>query len=69
MGVIEPLSTLDWAAEEPRKIYKFSPKYFLTMGKLSPSEQQKYISDSHRSYEHEYKFHNPDGQTIPREND
>ncbi len=33
MGVIEPLLNLDWATEEPRKIYKFSPKYFLTMGK------------------------------------
>ncbi|KUJ17151.1 uncharacterized protein LY89DRAFT_646318 [Mollisia scopiformis] len=32
MGAIEPLSNLKWETEEPRKIYKFSPKYFLTMG-------------------------------------
>jgi hypothetical protein len=33
MGVIEPLTDLNWEKVEPKKVYKFSPKYFLTMGK------------------------------------
>lgn len=32
MGDIIPLTDFDWKTEEPRKIYKFNPKYFLTMG-------------------------------------
>ncbi|TVY43884.1 hypothetical protein LSUB1_G002034 [Lachnellula subtilissima] len=32
MGDVIPLKDFDWKTEEPRKIYKFSPKYFLTMG-------------------------------------
>lgn len=37
MGAIESLTDLKWETEEPRKIYKFSPKYFLTMGKYQNS--------------------------------
>lgn len=32
MGSIEPFNTSDWENIPPRKIYKFKPKYFLTMG-------------------------------------
>lgn len=37
MGEIIPLVNLNWKTEEPRKIYKFNPKYFLTMGILRSS--------------------------------
>jgi hypothetical protein len=33
MGDIQSLSDLDWETVEPRQIYKFNSKYFLTMGK------------------------------------
>jgi hypothetical protein len=33
MGVIESLTDLNWETVEPKKAYKFSPEYFLTMGK------------------------------------
>lgn len=32
MGKITPLHDLDYKTVEPLRIYKFSPKYFLTMG-------------------------------------
>ncbi|CZR66982.1 uncharacterized protein PAC_16881 [Phialocephala subalpina] len=33
MGIVEPFAFKhSWETEEPRKIYKFSPKYFSTMG-------------------------------------
>lgn len=32
MGKITPLHDLDYRAVEPSRIYKFNPKYFLTMG-------------------------------------
>jgi hypothetical protein len=32
MGVIQPLTDFKWETVEPKIIYKFSPKYFLTMG-------------------------------------
>lgn len=32
MGDITPLSDLDYRTVEPLRIYKFNPKYFLTMG-------------------------------------
>jgi hypothetical protein len=35
MGDIVPLTDLDWKTEEPRTIYKFNPKYFLTMGMVN----------------------------------
>ena len=32
MGKVTPLHDLDYRAVEPLRIYKFSPKFFLTMG-------------------------------------
>ena len=32
MGKITPLHDLNYKVIEPLRIYKFSPKYFLTMG-------------------------------------
>ncbi|RDW57793.1 hypothetical protein BP5796_12594 [Coleophoma crateriformis] len=32
MGAIEPLTEFDWKTQEEERIYKFNPKYFLTMG-------------------------------------
>jgi len=32
MGKITPRHDLDYQVVEPLRIYKFSPKYFLTMG-------------------------------------
>lgn len=34
MGAIQPLTELNWETVEPKRVYKFSPKYFLTMGML-----------------------------------
>jgi hypothetical protein len=32
MGVIHSLTDLKWETVEPKRVYKFSSKYFLTMG-------------------------------------
>ncbi len=31
-NVIEPLSDFDWASTEPKKLWGFKPKYYITMG-------------------------------------
>ena len=64
MGDIAPLSNLSWTTEEPRKIYKFNPKYFLTMGNSIPSSQNSLILTDSRSPKHNYKLHNAPRQTI-----
>ena len=35
MGRVTPLLDFDYRTVEPSRIYKFNPKYFLTMGELT----------------------------------
>lgn len=35
MGTIAPLQDFDYRTAEPLRVYKFQPKYFLTMGAIS----------------------------------
>ena len=48
MGVIEPLPDFKWETIQPPNIYKFSPRYFLTMGSplshpISPPSKLMYF--------------------------
>lgn len=68
MGKITPLHDLDYKTVEPLRIYKFSPKYFLTMGESTLLRYTRFAKNMERSPENRHQRYYPHRQHVPRAN-